>query len=350
MSDRPAPRVSVVLSCYNAARWLEATLESVLAQSFEDFELVAIDDGSLDETRAIIERYHGRDARIIPVFKANTGLADSLNVGLGRARGVWIARLDADDICERERLARQLDYVERFPHTVLLGSAYCEINDAGEPVRVHSYPQAHPDLVRNLERMQRFFAHSSAFYRAQDARAAGGYNPRILRAEDWRLWLSLSARGELACLPDVLVRVRTHDDQISFSDGGRRQIYDTIAATACHFIERAGAPDPSVAAREEDWLQFLSWVEREVDRSGYLERRSKWFDARASYFAPGIGITRVVRTGLRLVGSGYCASLLLEKVRGSALPRQLARAWLERAHANGTAESVRDISLPATPG
>src|SRR5687767_6042714 len=98
------PECSVVMSCYNASAWLSEALDSVLNQTFQDFELIIVDDGSTDDTRKIIEEYAARETRIVSIVKANSGLADSLNVGVARARGRWVARLDADDVCEPERL------------------------------------------------------------------------------------------------------------------------------------------------------------------------------------------------------------------------------------------------------
>src|SRR2546430_2514522 len=107
------PEVSVLMSCYNATRWLHEAIHSVLVQTHDKFELILVDDGSTDETWNIIQSYRDRDQRIVAISKKNTGLADSLNVGIARAKGAWIARLDADDLCEPTRLEEQLDFVRK---------------------------------------------------------------------------------------------------------------------------------------------------------------------------------------------------------------------------------------------
>jgi len=95
------PTITVLMSCYNAERWLDEAVRSVLNQTFDNFEFIIIDDGSVDGTLSLVRRYASTDSRIIVVAKQNTGLSDSLNVGVQMARGKWIARLDADDLCER---------------------------------------------------------------------------------------------------------------------------------------------------------------------------------------------------------------------------------------------------------
>src|SRR5688500_1611394 len=127
MNSRSTPTVSVVMSIYNAERWLEEALDSVLAQSFSDFEFLLVDDGSTDGTARIIARYAARDDRCRVITKHNTGLSDSLNVGIERARGEWIARLDADDIAVPTRFEEQLTYLRKNPGVVLLGTGFDEI-------------------------------------------------------------------------------------------------------------------------------------------------------------------------------------------------------------------------------
>ncbi len=140
---RREPEVTVLMSCRNASRWLQEAIESVLTQTFPDFEFVLIDDGSSDRTWEIVQQYAKCDSRIVPIAKRPTGLSDSLNVGINRARGRWIARLDADDLSEPTRLQEQVRFVRSHPTTVLLGSAFIEIDESGRSIRRHSYPASH---------------------------------------------------------------------------------------------------------------------------------------------------------------------------------------------------------------
>lgn len=321
------PFISVVLSCYNASRWLSETIECVLNQSFTEFELVIIDDGSKDDTPDIINHYAAKDDRVVPIFKANSGLPDSLNIGLRKARGGWIARIDADDLWELSHLKEHVEVTKCMPEVVLIGSNCHEIDENGGVLRECQYPESHDFLIRNLERLMRFFPHSSAFYRADLARLVGGYNPRIRKAEDWRLWLALAAKGGVYCIQKPLVKIRIHDNQISFSDGGRRQQIDAVAATVCHFLERANLKDPSSSENFDDWHLFLNWIEHEPRLAQYLIRRDAWSHARDGYFSTDLRILGLVRFTKRLLYSGQLLQLILEKYFGSSLPEQLADAW-----------------------
>jgi len=326
-----APTISVLMSCYNGSRWLAQAIESVLAQTIMARELILVDDGSQDATLEIIRSYAQRYEQILAVPKPNTGLADSLNVGLAKASGTWVARLDQDDIAEPERLERQLAYVQANPAVVLLGTGSLEIDANERPVKRNFYPATHKGLVNNLERLKRFFPHSSAFYRADLARQVGGYNRRIHRCEDWRLWLELSLRGEIACLPECLVRIRKHPMQMSLDERGTRQFFDHEAATVCHFLRRFGAKDPSTDGSDQEWAEFLAWLEDRVRESGALSRHEAWGTARAAFFSAKSKIVRTVEGVGMLLRSGNAWSILQEKVFGSSFPAELAKAWVARA-------------------
>ena len=316
------------MSCYNACRWLDEAIESVLCQTYENFELIAIDDGSTDNTLSIIRSYAEKDSRIVPVTKSNSGLADSLNVGIKRASGTWIARLDADDLCMPHRLQEQIRYAEEHPEVILLGSGFVEIDDTGSSIRNHLYPQDHAGLVERLERGGGFFPHSSAFYRTDLVRELGCYNTRFRRAEDWRLWLNFSLRGALASVPDRLVCIRKHADQISLDNSGRSQLRDAVAATVCHFLCKAGEPDPSELDDLLAWNSFLCWVEHRMDELKVFEKRADWIDARAAFFASGNRLEGVYNLAAMLLTSGHASALLLEKIFGSSLSSRLADEWL----------------------
>ena len=325
------PEVSVLMSCYNANRWLHEAIDSVMAQTFENFEFILVNDGSTDETWDIIQSYRRQDPRIIAISKENTGLADSLNVGIAQARGTWIARIDADDLCEPTRLEEQVNFVRHRADIVLLGSGFFEIDEHGQIIKTHLYPSKHRELVSHLERLQRFFPHSSAFYQTNVVKQIGGYNLRILRAEDWRLWLELSLHGRLACLPKPLVRNRKHSNQISLDDSGRRQICDGVVATVCHMLKKEGFKDPSVSASEDEWILFLSWIEKRIKESGFFDRRKAWVAARSDFLAGESMVSGTLHFGVRLIQSGYACELILEKFFGVSLPLRLARKWIKQS-------------------
>lgn len=324
------PEISVLMSCHNASRWLHEAIDSVMAQTFKGFELILVDDGSSDGTGSIIESYRDRDRRIIPIFKKHTGLADSLNAGITQARGTWIARLDADDLCEPTRLEAQFNYVCTHRDVVLLGTGCVEMDNQGRAVRKHLYPSGHDNLVRNLERLRPFFPHSSAFYRADDVRKVGGYTSRFCRSQDLRLWLELVSRGRIACLPRLLVRIRRHSTQISRDNNGRRQFCYGTAGTVCHLLRKAGRPDPSLDGREAEWATFLEWIQGRIADLGIFERRDSWNDARTEYFSAEKRLNAMLHFGIRLLQSRHTMSQAWERLFGSSLPNRLAHEWMMR--------------------
>jgi Glycosyl transferase family 2 len=322
------PEVSVLMCCYNGSRWLYEAIDSVLAQTFENFEFILVDDGSTDESWNIIQSYRDRDQRIVAISKKNTGLTDSLNVGIAWVRGAWIARLDADDLCEPTRLEEQLNFVRNHPEVVLLGTGFVEIDEQDQAIKKHLCPSGHRKLVRHLERLQRFFPHSSAFFRREIAQDAGRYNPLFRKTQDWDLWLRFAELGKTACLENCLVRIRKHSEQISNSATGTSQpVYGTAAAT-CHFLRIHGYPDPSSSSDEATWWRFLTWVDRRMTEEGVFERHKTLTDARAEHFATRNGMSGALRFGIRLLQSGHASALVWEKLFGSSLPERLAWEWM----------------------
>jgi len=212
------PRISVLMPVYNGGAYLEAAIASVLAQSFGDFELLIVDDGSTDRSREVVEAYAARDERVRLRCKANSGISDTLNLGLGEARGEWIARLDADDLMLPVRLERQLGFLDANPDVVALGSYYDLINEVGER-RVTRYPlpRTREELARYLEARELLtFTHPTMTYRRDLALALGGYRRELEPCEDADLFARMLARGGTILIqPEVLTLYRVHGGSIS---------------------------------------------------------------------------------------------------------------------------------------
>jgi glycosyltransferase involved in cell wall biosynthesis len=325
------PEVTVLMSCYNASRWLHLAINSVLCQTFENIEFILVDDGSTDGTWNIIQACRDMDQRIVAIRKENTGLSDSLNVGIANARGAWIARLDADDLCEPDRIAGQFSFVQNHPDVVLLGTGFIEIDEQGRDIKKHLYPSGHRELVRNLELLQRFFPHSSAFFRRRIAEDSGLYNTLFRRSQDWDLWLRLAGQGRITCLNNCLVRVRMHSGQISNSSAEKPQLVYGTASSICHFLRIHGCPDPSGVSDEAAWKGFLEWIERRMIEERMFDKRKAWADARAVYFAKENRLVGAFQFGTRLLQSGHASALVRKKLFGSSLPQRLAREWMKRS-------------------
>ncbi len=256
----PSPAISVAMSVYNGAAFLVPAIESVLAQTFADFEFLILDDGSTDHTRAIAEGFAARDARIRVVSRANRGLVASLNELFALARAPIVARFDADDICHAERLARQHAFLMAHPGHGLVGAATRYINSAGRlaanaPV---VRPCDHDGIVSNLEDGPNL-CHSVVMVRRDLVRTAGGYRSAYTHAEDQDLWLRLSRMTRLHNLPECLLDYRISPGQVSSRHMITQARHSAIAWLA-HRAVMAGGTDPTdglAALPETDALDAL---------------------------------------------------------------------------------------------
>jgi glycosyltransferase involved in cell wall biosynthesis len=217
--------LSVLMPVYNAERYVAEAVESILAQTYSDFEFLIINDGSTDGSLKILRRYERQDSRIRLISRANTGYVVALNEMLDLARGEYIARMDADDMALPERFARQVDYLRANPECLAVGSMVLLVDAEGEPLR--------PFFVNNLthEEIDRAhlsgkggaLAHPAAMMRCAALRAIGGYHTDAFPVEDLDLFLRLAERGRLANLPEVLLHHRRHSAAIGYTHLEQRQ-------------------------------------------------------------------------------------------------------------------------------
>ena len=207
-----SPRVSVVLSVQNGEASLDQAVQSILRQTFGDFELVAVDDGSTDRTPEILRSLG--DPRLSVITQPSAGLTVSLNRAIGVSRGELIARMDADDVALPERFARQVAYLDSHPEVGLLGTGAEEITPAGRVVGVVA-PPAEDALIRRALIRRNPFVHSSIMARREVILRAGGYDERLAVAQDYDLWMRVAALTSLANLPESLVRRRLVPGQVS---------------------------------------------------------------------------------------------------------------------------------------
>ncbi|WP_265501118.1 glycosyltransferase [Paracoccus beibuensis] len=234
-------RLSVVMPVFDAARYLPAALDSVLGQSFADFEFRIHDDGSRDDSWAILTDYAARDARIRISRGPNQGLPATLNRMIKDASGELIARFDADDLCLPDRFERQVARFDRDPGLVVSGGAAQIIDADGYPISVKFLPRTHDDIDNLNLRGKTSFQHPAVMMRRDAVLAVGGYHPDFHGAEDHDLWLRLAEIGRLENLPDVLIRYRIHDSSISST---KRDLQRQLCLRACKAAwQRRGITD-----------------------------------------------------------------------------------------------------------
>lgn len=203
----PIPTVSFLMPVYNAGRFIDETMDSILAQTFADFELVVIDDGSKDDSTQRLERYAAQDARVKLLSRANRGLVATLNEAINLARGELYARIDADDLCEPRRLELQVARMRAEPELVALGSGALAIDEAGHALGDYSNPLSHEEIERAHLEGYSSIHHPAVMLRAAAVRRVGGYRD-LVPCEDFDLWLRLGEVGRLANLPENLIRKR----------------------------------------------------------------------------------------------------------------------------------------------
>lgn len=187
-------RLSVIMGAFNCASTLGASVESILAQDYRDFEFLICDDGSTDSTGEAIRAYAERDARIVFLRNdRNRGLAPTLNRCIAAAKGEYLARMDADDVSRPDRLRKQVEFLDSHPEFALCGSSIALFDASGiwGKLDYPEFPDARSFLLRSP------FAHPTVVFRAGALRAAGGYDadPSIGRSEDYDLFMRLQASG-----------------------------------------------------------------------------------------------------------------------------------------------------------
>lgn len=211
--NRPLfPKVSVLMPVYNAAPYLAEAIQSVLQQTFTDFEFLILDDGSTDESVAVIQKFH--DSRIRLIYNGiNQGLVATLNKGLGLAQGGYVARMDADDVCLPERMALQVAFMEAHREIGICGTWVEVIGESsGQILRYPTDPGAlmcahlfGPALAHPTVMIRRGLLNESKLW----------YDPAYKHAEDFELWVRASECTSLANIGKVLLRYRLSPQQVS---------------------------------------------------------------------------------------------------------------------------------------
>ncbi len=204
------PKISVILSVYNGEKYLGEAIESILNQTFTDFEFLIVNDGSTDSSLNIIQSYQDERIRVIN-NEQNIGLTKSLNKAIRQARGEYIARQDADDISLPNRFEEQIKYFEKHPEVALLGASTYSIDNNGTTIgkRVAlSKPTIKDLLKRNC------FSHGSVMFSKGVIAKLGGYNESITYSQDYELWLRIAKYYEVGNLTEALCKLRAHDENI----------------------------------------------------------------------------------------------------------------------------------------
>jgi len=212
----------VILPVYNAGRYLDAAVGSILSQTFTDLELIVIDDGSTDGSTDTLRAHAARDSRIKLISRENRGLVATLGELIELASGDLLARMDADDIALPERLKTQVAFMEANPLVVCIGGGIILIDE-------HDHELHHPPPVTGDAHVQRSalegrmpICHPAAMFRADAIANVGGYRPEAYPSEDLDLWLRLGEIGHLDNVPQAVLRYRVHEASVSVQHSDRQ--------------------------------------------------------------------------------------------------------------------------------
>jgi len=237
------------MSVYNGELYLRESLESVLRQSFRDFEFVIIDDGSTDATPSILEQCEKSDPRVRVTRQEHAGVAAALVAGCARSRGRLLARIDADDVALPTRFEHQVAFLDAHPEVGVLGTRIDIIDEGGRVLRTTDPPRAHAMAARRLLFWPPV-AHPSVMMRRALLEKFGGYDVGFERAEDYELWTRLVEVTRFANLPLTLLRYRMHEGMVTRRERG--PMLEATDRARRRFLARL--LDRELSLEQCDWL------------------------------------------------------------------------------------------------
>jgi glycosyltransferase involved in cell wall biosynthesis len=240
--------VSVVMPAYNSACFIEEAIESILCQTYPDFELILINDGSMDKTLEVMETYAGQDSRIRLLSHENMGMGTSLNAAISTASGNWIVRMDADDVMLSHRIERQLQFLAERPDVAVASSLVIYIDEQGRQIggSVSDLRTAEDfgSYLRSNELLG--FHHPASIFRKDVFLKVGGYRPQFWPAEDIDLWNRIAEEGYVVLVQqEYLLKYRVHSRSVSIS-GAKTARTKVRWVKECMLRRRRGQPEPSL--------------------------------------------------------------------------------------------------------
>lgn len=261
--------VSVLMPVFNGEKYLAEAIESILNQTYSDFEFIIINDGSTDSTAEILERYRQRDRRIKIYNQSNQGLVASLNRGINLAQGVYIARMDADDISLPVRLQLQVDYLKKYPDIGLAGTGCFIIDAQGKSLDTVSVT-FEPHTLKTLINETNQFTHGSVVFRKSCTDQVGPYRESFRYAQDYDLWLRIADRFGLGNIPEPLYKWRLTFDSISVKKITEQKNYAIFAQELA--IERKRCGSDRLQREPKAWEAIHEFIEKKSTPPGVPEQ------------------------------------------------------------------------------
>jgi glycosyltransferase involved in cell wall biosynthesis len=298
------PQISVVIPVYNGATTIKETVESVLQQTYKDFEIIVINDGSQDDTLAIINSI--QDRRIKVFSYPNAGLSASRNRGFAKACGKFIAFLDADDLWTNDKLESHLRALQQNPQAAVAYSWTDHIDERGQFLRPASYTSFNGNIYERLLIGNFLSCGSNNLIRRQAIERVGGFDESLNSAEDWDMWLRLAAKYEFVVVPHPQVLYRISPNSMSAN-------ISKMEIASLQVIERAYEQAPqSMQHLKKQSLGFLYkfLMSKALQDCVRQQRGSKAAKVLVSYFRQDASLFNLGRLKLSLLSKTLSANLL----------------------------------------
>lgn len=244
-------RGSVVMAAYNAELHLSEAIESVLAQTFSDFEFIIVNDGSVDGTLDILNRFAAQDSRIRLISRPNRGLPQSLNEAVKASSGEYILRMDADDKCLSDRFETQIQFMDEHPELAASGSDWYIIDQLGYRMGRYGFSTSHEELDALLLSGVTPIMHPSAVMRRECLLSIGGYDERFRYSQDFDLWLRAAERYRLGNINRPLIEYRIHPSAVSSARSVEQLRYAQQAVNEAYARRNLSAPPPQLKPYRE---------------------------------------------------------------------------------------------------
>ncbi len=226
------PYVTVLMPAYNAGPYIQEAIESILNQTYADFEFLIINDGSKDDTLSVIKRYD--DPRIVLIDQPNKGLIASLNEGILKSKGVLIARMDADDVCRPQRLQLQVDFLRDHPQYIMVGGeADVMDKDGNYLMHLDTAGHSHEEILEIVDYKCPFIHPCVTFYKAS-AIQAGLYPKNAWTFEDHLFWKKLMETGKVCNTRDIVLDVRFNPESVTIDEKWRGKDFLEIRQRSIH--------------------------------------------------------------------------------------------------------------------
>ena len=321
-SGKVNPKISIVMSTYNESeKELKEAIDSMLNQTMGDFEfIIVIDNPNNDRHKEILSNYEKKDERIkILCNDSNIGLAKSLNIGIDFAKGKYIARMDADDISEPNRLEKELDFLENNTDIDILSTNKIDIDEFGNVVNIASSLPTNDKKIKRILKVTSVITHSAAVFKKEKIEKIGKYRP-FFASQDYDLWLRASYYGlKFAIIDEPLIKYRVRQNNISNTNPLKQYLLKEYIQVLNDKREKYGEDDFSIENMNEYLLNNKAFDEKEIEQfkkgMNYLNLFKKYFKEKKMIKAI-INIIKSLKTHKKM------KNVLMDFVKSSLLKKR----------------------------